>query len=78
MIFTKPFIQKICGNEYGVLLYSEESYIGEMLRKHNMKCFYDDSIEVVHLGSLVTGKVDYKKRFLLWKESIDYLLATFY
>lgn len=78
MIFTRAFIRIITGYEYGVRLYSEESCIGELLRLNGMKCYYDDSIEVMHQESTVTGKVDYRKRFSAWKESIDYILREFY
>lgn len=78
MIFTREFIGKICGYEYGVKLYSEESAIGEQLRKSGLKCYYDDSIEVVHNESSVTGKMDYRKRFAAWRASLEYILDEFY
>lgn len=78
MIFTNSFISKISGYIYGVKLYSEESCIGELLRKSNMKCFYDSRLKLVHDESAVTGKINYKKRFMLWKESLEYILDEFY
>lgn len=78
MIFTRDFIAKIRGYEYGVTLYSEESCVGELLRKHNMKCFYDNSIEVIHQESTVTGKMNYKARFEAWRTSMEYILREFY
>ncbi len=78
MIFTADFIQRMKGYEYGVLLYSEESCIGEMLLKNGMKCYYDSTIEVIHSESTVTGKIDYRKRFNAWRESMEYILRTFY
>lgn len=78
MIFTKDFVRKICGYEYGVTLYSEEACVGELLRKNNMNCFFDNSLRVLHNESTITGKIDYKKRFKYWKESIDYIIREFY
>ncbi len=78
MIFTRTFIERIIGYEYGVKLYSEESAIGELLIRNNMKCYYDDSICVTHQESSVTGTIDYRKRFSAWKESIQYILSEFY
>ena len=78
MIFSREFVNKVLGYEYGVKLYSEESCVGELLLRNNMKCFYDESIEVIHQESSVTGKIDYKKRFSAWKDSIDYILTQFY
>lgn len=78
MIFTKEFIARIKGYEYGVKLYSEESCIGELLCKNGLRCFYDESIEVIHEESTVTGKINYRERFAAWRESIEYILHEFY
>ena len=78
MIFTRSFISRILEYEYGAKMYSEESVIGELLLKYKFKCFYDACLEVEHQESSVTGRINYKKRFAMWKASIDYLLATFY
>ena len=78
MIFTKAFINKILEYEYGVKMYSEESAIGELLLKHKMKCYYDNTISVIHQESTVTGKINYKKRFAAWQESLDYIIQEFY
>ena len=43
-----------------------------------MKCFYDDSIAVIHQESSVTGKINYKNRFAAWRESLEYILKEFY
>jgi len=78
MIFTKEFIKNILGYEYGVKMYSEESAVGELLMKKNMRCYYDDSISVVHQESSVTGKINYKRRFTAWRESLEYIIKEFY
>lgn len=78
MIFTKSFINHLVGYEYGAKMYSEESIVGELLLKYDYRCFYDEHLEVEHQENSVTGKIDYKKRFEMWKASIDYLLKHFY
>lgn len=78
MIFTKEFIKSIVGYEYGVKMYSEESAVGELLIRNGMRCFYDDSISVIHQESSVTGKINYKRRFAAWRESLEYILKEFY
>ena len=78
MIFTNSFISKISGYEYGVKMYSEESAVGELLSRYHMRCYYDERITVIHQESSVTGKIDYKKRFSLWRASLIYILDTFY
>ncbi len=78
MIFIREFVKKIYGYEYGVKMYSEESAVGELLMKNGMRCFYDDSISVIHQESSVTGKINYKRRFTAWRESLEYILKEFY
>lgn len=80
MIFTNSFITIIKNHkyEYGVKLYSEESWIGELLLRNNLKCYYDSTIQVIHQESTVTGKINYKKRFAVWRESLQYILNEFY
>jgi glycosyltransferase, family 2 len=78
MIFTNKFISLISDYTYGALLYSEESCIGELLIKNGMKCYYDSTLEVIHYESTVTGSIDYKKRFDLWRKSIKVILDEFY
>lgn len=78
MIFTRDFIKQILGYEYGVKMYSEESVVGELLARNGMRCFYDDTISVIHQESSVTGKINYKRRFTAWRESLEYILKEFY
>ena len=78
MIFSKSFVSLIRSYRYKALLYSEESCVGELLLRNGLKCYYDSSLEVIHHESIVTGKIDYKKRFALWRESIRVILEEFY
>ena len=78
MIFVNDFICDLCKNEYGAKMYSEESYIGEMLIKNGKRCFYDSNIKIVHTEGAVTGKIDYVKKVKYMKESMEYILKNFY
>lgn len=78
MILTKPFIKLICGYTYGVKLYSEEAAIGELSLKHGFKCFYDSNLVINHNESTVTGSINQKSRYELWRESLIYIRDTFY
>ena len=78
MIFTREFIKNILGYEYGAILYSEEGAIGELLIKYGFKCFYDETLSVVHFGESVTGKIHSKERFSAWSKSLEYVLEEFY
>ena len=78
MILTREFMQKIWDYEYGVRLYSEEAAIGELLIRNGLRCYYDDSLSVIHTASTVTGRINYRKRFAAWRESLEYILREFY
>ena len=78
MIFSNAFAKSIRDYHHQIKLYNEEGCIGGLLEKKSYKCFYDKSIEVVHLESQTTGKINQKLRYKLWKESFDYLLKEFY
>lgn len=78
MIFSKNFIKSISGYYYGAEMYSEESCVGELILQKDKKCFYDSTLEVEHCESSVTGKINYKKRFNMWRKSIKYILDTYY
>lgn len=78
MIFAKAFVKDIKGFRYGAKLYSEESCIGELLIKHNKKCFYDNSIKIYHMESTVTGKMDNRIKFKCLENSLRYIKNKFY
>jgi GT2 family glycosyltransferase len=63
---------------YGVLMYSEEAYIAEIILKNNKKCYYDNSIEVIHEGSTVTSKLNIKKKSKYFADSLNYIRKEFY
>ena len=78
MIFTRDFLKKIKGNMYGVKMYSEESYIGELLIENNMRCYYDSEIMVKHMEGAVTSKLQYRLKAKYFAESLKYIYETFY
>ena len=65
-------------NKYGVLMYSEEAYIAEIIRLNNKRSYYNSEIEVVHEGSSVTGKINSRKRYNLMVQSLEYIRDKFY
>lgn len=78
MIFTQQFIKKIKGNYYGVLMYSEESYIGEMLMRFNQLCYYDSNIKVEHIENTTTNKIHFRQKSRYISQSLEYILKEFY
>ncbi|MBR4341491.1 MAG: glycosyltransferase [Lachnospiraceae bacterium] len=53
-ILSNRFARVLARKKYGALMYSEEAYIAENIRKYGFKTFYDSDLEVVHLEHSVT------------------------
>ena len=77
-ILTGIFAEKIKDLEYGVLLYSEESYIAELVYKFGMKAYFDSTIEVVHLEHSTTKFIKCSKISKYMHESMTYIRDEFY
>ncbi|OIN83883.1 hypothetical protein [Francisella sp. TX07-6608] len=69
---------KLFTNKYGVLMYSEESYIAEIVRQYDKKVFYISDLEVEHIGSTTTSLLGATKKYRYIKESLDYVYKKFY
>lgn len=61
LIESRRNMKSIKGYLYGVTLYREEPYIGELLIMNNMRCYFGKIIRVRHIGNTITGRIDYKK-----------------
>lgn len=77
-ILRREFYESLDGEKYGVLLYSEESFIAEFILENSKKSFYDDSLEVFHTENLVTGKLNYKIKGNFIAQSMKYIKYRFY
>jgi len=78
MVFTNSFIHKIAWDSYGAKMYSEESYVGEMLIQYNYKCFYDSNIKIIHKENTITSSIKNKKKYQYMSESLQYIINRFY
>ena len=78
MIFSIDFVRKLLQEVYPPILYSEESFIGEMLIQNDMRCYYDSSFEVVHFENTSTRKLPSKKKCGYLIGSLKYILSRFY
>lgn len=72
------FMEILKGKKYGPLMYSEEAYLAELVRLNNKKCYYNSQIELIHMGSTVTGKLEIHKRSQYFKESLEFIKKEFY
>jgi len=64
--------------KFKALLYSEESYIAELIREYKKKTYYNSKIEVIHSESAVTGKLANKKRAQYIADSLKVIRHEFY
>lgn len=60
------------------LMYSEETYIAEIIYENQKKEYYDSNLEVIHLEHTVTGKLNKKKIAYYLAESMKYIKKEFY
>ena len=65
-------------NPFGALLYSEESYVAEMVWHNGKSGYYDAELLVEHVEHTVTGKLDYKRLSKYIAESMEVILKDFY
>ena len=72
------FIENIKDNYYKGFLYSEESYIAELLIQNNKRCYYDGNIELIHNENSVTGLLGIKKKSKFIADSLKYIKEEFY
>lgn len=77
-ILKNEMAEKLKGKKYGALMYSEESYIAEIIRNNNKKIYYDSRIEVIHNENTVTGKLEVGKKAKYIADSLKFIRDEFY
>lgn len=60
------------------LMYSEETFIAEIVYENNKKVYYDSDLEVVHLEHTATGLLGNNKIAKYLAESMKYIRDEFY
>lgn len=71
-------IEKICNEVYGPFMYSEETFIAELIYQSGKKVFYDAALEVTHLEHSVTKHIDLKKHADYLFDSMQWIKNRFY
>jgi len=64
--------------EFEPLMYSEESYIAEVILGANKRILYDADLELRHLEGAVTGKINFKQKGRYISESMKFIRDSFY
>lgn len=77
-ILKKEIMEILSNKKYKALMYSEESYIAELIRNKNKKIYYESEIEVKHDESTVTNKLGIIKKAKYISESLKLIKDEFY
>ena len=77
-IINIDFSEVLKNREYKALMYSEEAYIAEIIRLYGKKCYYDNTIEVIHNENRVTGKLDFRWKSKYFLDSLRLIRDEFF
>ena len=77
-ILKKEIMDILSNKKYGALMYSEESYIAELIRNKDKKIYYESDIEIIHNESMVTDKLGIIKKSKYISESLKLIKNEFY
>lgn len=78
MLLTKTFFKHYKKIEYPIFLFGEELYLAELIRKAGLRVHYVPELVVRDMEHVSTGKMKKTFYYKCNKESIDYILNTFY
>ena len=77
-ILSSKYAEYIKDLEFGVLLYSEESFIAENAYRNGFIAYYDAELEVVHKEHSTTSKLKPTRRAHLIAESMSWIRDTYF
>lgn len=77
-ILTSKYIELLKEKEYGVLLYSEETYVAENAYRNGFIAYYDATLEIVHKEHSTTSKLKPTRRAKLMAESMSWIRDTYF
>ncbi len=77
-ILTSKYVELLKDMEYGVLLYSEETYVAENAYRNGFIAFYDSELEIVHKEHSTTSKLKPTRRAKLMAESMTWIRDTYF
>lgn len=64
--------------EFGVLLYSEETFVAENAYRNGYKAYYDADLQIVHKEHSTTSKLKPTRRAKLMAESMTWIRDTYF
>ena len=77
-VLRKEFMDLIKDVNYEGFLFSEESYLGEMLLENNKKAYYNSNVEIVHNENTSTGGLSNRARAKYYYKSLKKVYSRFY
>ena len=77
-ILTSKYVEFLKDMEYGVLLYSEETYVAENAYRNGFNAYYDSDLEIVHKEHSTTSKLKPTRRAKLMAESMTWIRDTYF
>ncbi len=78
MIFTKSFFKVVDNIRFDSFLYAEEIFFAELIRKTNLKVFYDRSIFINDIEHISTKKIKRIAWYKMNQDSIRMLIERFW
>ena len=77
-ILTSKYAELLKNVNFGVLLYSEETFVAENAYRNGLKAYYDADLEVVHKEHSTTSKLKPTRRAILIAESMTWIRDTYF
>ncbi len=77
-ILSSRYAEYIKELEFGVLLYSEETFIAENAYRKSFIAYYDAELEIIHKEHSTTSKLKPTRRAKLMAESLSWIRDTYF
>lgn len=77
-ILKTEIMDEMIKEPYRALLYSEELYVAELVRRLNKKMYYTDKLRIIHNEHVSTKHIQYNKKCKLLMQSYKYIYTTFF
>ena len=77
-VLTAKYAEYLKDQKFGVLLYTEETFIAENAFRNNLITYYDAELEIVHKEHSTTSKLKPTRRAKLMAESMTWIRDTYF
>ena len=77
-VLTGKYAEYLKDQKFGVLLYTEETFVAENAYRNKLITFYDADLEIVHKEHSTTSKLKPTKRAKLMAESMTWIRDTYF